>query len=103
MPQDVNNGLPPLPTFIPPCPFCGAVLKRDDKRNTGAAHPVDGYGCLLSGWFIGATQLSKFARRAGLGMKIIEGHPVFNQEGRGQSVDIEMVNKTLAYYKEQTK
>ena len=100
MPLPALN-LPPIPDHIPPCPFCGQRLVPC-RRNTGASHPTG--DCTLAGWFIGAANLPRFGRRQPLlAMEIVDGHPIFNTEAKGRPVTIEMVNQTVAYYKEQAK
>lgn len=108
-----SAGLPPLPDNIPPCPFCGLFLRRDDNRNTGAAHPVNPE-CVMSGWFIGARNLTGWAMRRSaapppppnmaarvLTMTVEDGRPVFHDDASGRPVTARELNHYIEWYESQ--
>lgn len=98
--------LPPLPDQLAPCPFCGATLKRDDKRNTGAQHPPNSGDCPLGGWFIGAANLPGWQRRQteaapALSMSVIDNRPVFHDDASGRPVTARELNLYIDWYQSQ--
>lgn len=99
-----DNGLPPLPQHLLPCPFCGSVLKRDDKGNTGAQH-LPNTPCPLSGWFIGARNLQDWQRRQTIApvltMTVADGRPVFHDDATGRIITARELNLYIEWYEAQ--
>ena len=77
-----------------PCPFCGCDLLpvldgagRVNAYSHPRAQPFDVDDCFYSGHCIGVGLIPKWNRRAGgvgLGMEVVDGHPVFNLAGKGR-------------------
>jgi len=86
---------------LPACPDCGIALKplysRGKKELVSYCHPVAN-GCPVSGTSIGARLLPMWSQTPGIHVEIVDGTPVFNDEGRGQHVDPEWLNQVVAYY-----
>jgi len=91
-----------------PCPFCGHELvpthSRDGQEVVGYHHRYDHDNppCLMSGRHIGANLMTQWEGRqhSELRMDVVDDHPVFSFH-RGRPVEVEMVNATLAYYRNQ--
>ena len=87
-----------------PCPFCGAVLVR--SRN-GWAHPArkalpqpQQARCPLVGHFFGDKYLEWSGWREEPTFwhyEVVDGLPVFNNQGRGEPATLEFVNDCFGY------
>lgn len=60
----------------------------------------------MSGFFMGRDRVDSWNSRVhnthSLHMTVVDEHPVFNTEGKGREVDIQMVNATVAFYRGQS-
>jgi len=102
-----------MPENLPPCPFCGLFLNPDERRHTGAAHPINAE-CVLSGWFIGAHNLKAWAMRRSsapppppsmaapaLTMTVEGDRPVFHDNASGRPVTARELNLYIEWYETQ--
>lgn len=84
------------------CPFCGAAMNVNyalsGQSVTGYSHPSG--TCLKAGVFIGGAIIDRWNNRVeSVHYEVVDGHPVFNSEGRGLPADAEFVGECLKYYR----
>lgn len=88
-----------------PCPCCGARLRRS---KAGWAHPEQkeqrDKPCVLAGNFFGDKYLEwvGWPPQPVWHYEVVDGLPIFNQDGRGKPADIDFVNACFDYIRKET-
>ena len=84
-----------------PCPFCGSQLSR---TSNGHAHPTIKQGsppCPLAGSHLGGKYIDWVGWPRGMGYLVVDGVPVFNDNGEGEPVTAAFLNACFDYIRNQ--
>lgn len=101
---------------INPCPICGAEFKemmnQDGTEVIAVYHKTANPNtpavdrCPLADRTIGRVFFPTLNKRhaepqgVAISMQVVEGYPLFNADGVGKVVDLDMINMSMTYFKE---
>ena len=85
------------------CPFCGETLRATNHggyAHPGFQSPTKSSRCWLDGWHIGEKRVELWDKRTGgIHFEVVDGYPVFNEDGKGRSVDAATLQSFFDYLK----